>query len=208
MKVPDALRSALLATFNSGFTYKDSLGGFAVHGRTIEPMRAGQATVVEYADGRVDVRSWTGGSSVGTDVVLARQNLPLLVDGGTPSASLADEAAWGATLGNSVRVWRSALGIDARGDLIYVAAPGQTAASLAAAMVRVGAVRAMQLDINAYWPSLITYSRPGARGAAKLVPNPSRSVSRYLTPDDRDFFAVYAAPQLRVAPQQRAAAAR
>ena len=48
----------------------------------------------------------------------------------------------------------------------------------------------MELDINAYWPSFITYRAPGAwRGepAAGMV----RSPQRYLTPDDRDFFAVY-----------------
>jgi hypothetical protein len=193
MEVPPQLRGGLLATFNSGFTYRDSRGGFAVHGQTMEPMQAGQATVVEFADGRVDVQSWTGGPTVGPDVVLARQNLVLLVDHGVPSAALADESAWGHTLGNAIRVWRSAVGIDARGDLIYLAAPGQTASSLADAIILAGAVRAMQLDINSFWPTFNTYDRAGAAGASMLVPNPSQSAARYLTPDDRDFFAVYAA---------------
>lgn len=54
-----------------------------------------------------------------------------------------------------------------------------------------GAVRAMELDINTYWTSLITYRRPGAIGAANLLTSMDRSPQRYLTPDDRDFFAVY-----------------
>lgn len=192
MEVPPSLRTGLLATFNSGFTYKDCRGGFAVAGSTIEPMRNGQATVVGYADGRVDVVSWTGGARVGSGVAFARQNLPLIVDAGNPSPKLADGTSWGVTVGNAVRVWRSALGVDAQGDLIYLAAPGQTAASLAGAMIRAGAVRAMQLDINTFWPTFITYEHPGAGGAAKLVPNPDQTAARYLTPDDRDFFAVYA----------------
>jgi hypothetical protein len=49
----------------------------------------------------------------------------------------------------------------------------------------------MELDINAYWTSFITYSRRGAGGAANLSPDMDRSSERYLTPDDRDFFAVY-----------------
>jgi hypothetical protein len=49
----------------------------------------------------------------------------------------------------------------------------------------------MELDINTYWPSFITYHRAGAIGSANLLPNMDRSPLRYLTPDDRDFFAVY-----------------
>jgi hypothetical protein len=49
----------------------------------------------------------------------------------------------------------------------------------------------MELDINTYWTSFITYRFPGARGAANLLANMDRSSQRYLTPDDRDFFAVY-----------------
>jgi hypothetical protein len=58
-------------------------------------------------------------------------------------------------------------------------------------MIHAGAVRAMEMDINTYWTSFITYRDPGARGAANLLPSMDRSPLRYLTPDDRDFFAVY-----------------
>jgi hypothetical protein len=88
-------------------------------------------------------------------------------------------------------VWRSAVGIDRHGNLLYGAADYQTADSLAAIMRHAGAVRAMELDINAYWPSFITYTGPGAIGARNLLPGMIRSPQRYLTPDDRDFFAVY-----------------
>jgi len=201
MEVPVSLRPELLATFNSGYTYKDSLGGFALQGRTFMPMRAGQATVIEYTDGRVDIIDWTGGPTVGPDVVLARQNLPLLVKEGRPGPDLANEAAGGFSLGNAVRVWRSALGVDAGGNLIYLAAPGQTVGSLAGAMVSAGAVRAMMLDINSQFPTFITYGKAGALDPVMVVPNTRQSASRYLTPDDRDFFAVYAAPKLKGPPQ-------
>jgi hypothetical protein len=191
MQVPRSQRALLLATFNSGFTYKDGHGGFAVDGRTYEPLVAGQGTVIAYADGGIDVTSWHGGASVGPDVAAARQNLPLIVTGGRPNPDLNATREWGATLGNAVRVWRSALGVDSRGNLIYLAAPGQTAPSLADAIIRAGAVRAIQLDINATWPSFITYASPGGRGAVKLVPNRQQHADRYLVPDDRDFFAVY-----------------
>ena len=88
-------------------------------------------------------------------------------------------------------MWRSAVGIDRRGNLIYVAAPDQTVGSLAAIMIRARAVRAMELDINTYWTTFIHYRHPGAVGAANLLASMDRPSDRYLTPDDRDFFAVY-----------------
>jgi hypothetical protein len=192
MEVPSALRPRLLATFNSGFKLEDSGGGFAVNGQTYAPMRIGMATVIGYANGRVDIQAWTGGSSVPPGVEFARQNLPLIVAGGRPSANLSDGPEWGVTVGNAVRVWRSGIGVDAQGNLIYAAADNQTVGSLAEILIRAGAIRAMQLDINSYWDSFITYGQPDAGSPSNLLPDMTRPASRYLTPDDRDFFAVYA----------------
>jgi hypothetical protein len=49
----------------------------------------------------------------------------------------------------------------------------------------------MELDINSYWVSLITYGAPGARDPRNLLSDIERPPSRYLEPDDRDFFSVY-----------------
>jgi hypothetical protein len=191
LEVPERLRSKLVATFNSGFKLSDSGGGYATDGHTYASLQPGLATFVRYVDGRVDVISWNGGSKVGPDVAYARQNLPLIVNHGRPNPNLSDGPEWGATLGNAIRVWRSAVGVDSRGNVLYVAAPAQTVGSLAAIMIRAGALRAMELDINTYWTSFITYRQPGAVGAANLLPSMDRSSQRYLSPDDRDFFAVY-----------------
>jgi hypothetical protein len=191
MEVPPTSRSRLLATFNSAFKLQDSGGGFALAGNTYAPMKSGLATFIGYADGRVDVQSWTGGGHVPRGVNFARQNLPLIVDGGKPNPNLNDGAQWGATLGNAVRVWRSGVGVNAHGDLIYAAADSQTVGSLAAVLIRAGAVRAMQLDINSYWVTFNSYAQPFAGRPSSLLPSMPRSRNRYLTPDDRDFFAVY-----------------
>jgi hypothetical protein len=123
--------------------------------------------------------------------MFARQNLPLIVDNGKPNPNINDGPQWGATLGNAALVWRSAAGVDRHGNLIYAAGPDQGLASLASTMIHAGAVRAMELDINTYWTSLITYRYPGAGDPANLLASMDRSPLRYLTPDDRDFFAVY-----------------
>ena len=84
------------------------------------------------------------------------------------------------------------IGIDRHGNLIYVSGPDQSVGSLARVLLHAGAVRAMELDINSYWPSFITYGAPGALDPSNLLPNMERPDTRYLEPDDRDFFAVYA----------------
>jgi hypothetical protein len=191
MEVPAGTRHRLLATFNSGFKLADANGGWALHGHTYAPMREEEATFVRYADGRYDVTAWQGGPNVPANVVFARQNLPLIVNYGRANPHLSDGPEWGATLGNAILVWRSGIGIDAHGNLIYAAAPDQTVHSLAEIMIHAGAVRAMELDINSYWISFNTYGRPGAEQPAKLLAETERPATRYLSPDDRDFFAVY-----------------
>ena len=156
-------------------------------------MRSGQATLVGYRDGHVNVIAWNYGSHAPASVSFARQNLPLIVDHGRPNPNLNDGPEWGATLGNAILVWRSAVGVDARGNLIYLAGNYQTVGSLADTLVHAGAVRAMELDINSYWVSFITYGRPGAKDPLNLLPDMNRSPLRYLEPDDLAyFFAVYA----------------
>jgi len=191
LSVPWGERWRLLATFNSGFAYRDGHGGFAVNGKVFTPLVRGVGTVVGYANGRVNVVAWHGGAAPGRGVVFARQNLPLIVDGGRPNPNLSDSSAWGATLGNAIRVWRTGVGVDRHGNLVYAAADYQTVGSLAAILVRAGAVRAIELDINPQWPTFNAYARSGARDPVKVVPNVQQSATRYLSPDDRDFFAVY-----------------
>jgi hypothetical protein len=190
-QVPMSLRSQLVATFNSGFKLADSGGGFVYHGHTYAPMQDGLGTIVRDADGTVNVIRWEYGPHAPPNIVWARQNLPLMVDNGKPNPALNDSAQWGATLGNAALVWRSAVGIDARGNLIYASGPDQGLDTLARTMIHAGAVRAMEMDINTYWTSFISYKYPGARGAANLLSSMDRSPLRYLSPDDRDFFAVY-----------------
>jgi hypothetical protein len=191
MEIPSQLRNRLVASFNSGFKLVDSGGGFATGGHTYSPLKNGLATILRYRNGQVDLRAWTSGPKVPANVIYARQNLPLIVAGGHLNPNLSDGPQWGATLGNAVRVWRSGLGIDRLGNLIYAAANDMTVGSLAEVLRRAGAVRAMELDINTYWTSFITYRHPGANGAANLLASMDRSDQRYLTIEDRDFFGVY-----------------
>jgi hypothetical protein len=156
MDVPLKRRGKLLATFNSGFKLSDSHGGFILGGHRYATMRDGIATLVGYRDGHVDVIDWQYGSRVPGLVLFARQNLPLIVNGGHPTPNL-NNGEWGATVGNAILVWRSGIGVDRFGNLIYAAGEDQSVGSLAETLAHAGAVRAMELDINSYWVSFITY---------------------------------------------------
>ena len=45
--------------------------------------------------------------------------------------------------------------------------------------------------INPYWHTLITYTHHHGLDPVKVVPNYQQPSTRYLVPDDRDFFAIY-----------------
>lgn len=192
-EVPPGHRRTLVAAFNSGFKLRDSQGGYYSEGRTVKPLVNGKATIVLYRDGTANVGAWGREVHMTSDVASARQNLSLLVDGGKPVAGLAsqDFHLWGATWGNTLLVWRSAVGVTADGALVYAAGDGLSVASLANVMARAGCVRAMELDINHTWVSFNTYA-PTATGihAEKLLAGMMRPATRYLSVDERDFFAV------------------
>ncbi|MBV9212154.1 MAG: hypothetical protein JOZ25_00730 [Actinobacteria bacterium] len=191
-EVPPPLRRRLLATFNGGFNPADYAGGFYTGGRLLEAMRPGLATLVGTTSGRVDVRTWHGGSRPGRNIVFARQNLPLIVADGRPNPGLSGGREWGTTVGNTTLVWRSGVGVDRHGNLLYAAASYRTVQGLADILVHAGAIRAMELDINSYWVTFNVFGQRGARSPSKLLGGMDRPATRYLAPDDRDFFAVYA----------------
>jgi len=192
--VPYDQRNRLLATFNAGFIYSDGDNGSAVNGHTNEPLTKGNATLIGYKDGRVSIVVWHGGPSPGSNVAWARQSLAPIMWHRVLNPELntnPDSPQWGYTVGNAVRVWRTGVGIDREGNLIYVVANDQTVVSLAQILRHAGAIDAMEFDINADWHTLITYSHEHGVDPTMVEPQPEQSVDRYLYPDDRDFFAVY-----------------
>jgi hypothetical protein len=189
--VPTSGRGRLLATFNSGFYESDSAAGFYTHGTLFFPMINNRATLVAYGDGRLDVINWQAGRRPPPGVVVARQNLTMLVNNAKPGAGISVGSNWGLTLHGAPAVWRTGVGVDRHGNLIYVAAPSQTAATLAQIFIRLGCVRAMELDINPEWPIFVTYGAAGAGNPTLNVPNPNQVRSRFLYTSTKDFFALY-----------------
>ena len=172
---------------------------------------------------------WGRDFTMGPDIASVRQNLALMIDNGQldPALDENDTSKWGATLGNKALVWRSGVGVDANGALIYAGGPSLSVLSLARTLQNAGAVRAMELDINTDWVSAYTYVNDPATDpnapviGLKLGGDMSRGGDRYLQLGERDFFAFFADPKAppaaapsdhhrssRPRPRSRAASAR
>jgi hypothetical protein len=156
---PHAARN-LVAAFNAGFLMNDANGGYYTDHKMVDPLRVGAASFVVYRNGTSNVIAWGPHDRVTSDIVSVRQNLDLLVNNSkrVPGLVANDTSKWGATVGNAVYVSRSGLGVTADGALVYVGGPGLNITDLANLLVRAGAVRAMELDINVDWVNYSYYS--------------------------------------------------
>ncbi len=195
-QVPPTLRPTLVAAFNSGWKMKDINGGYYAAGHTVKALRDGAASLVIDTAGKVTIGQWGRDITMSPRVAAVRQNLDLIIDGGAPVAGLADNSsgAWGNAKNQFQYTWRSGVGTDRAGNLVYVGGDKLTLAGLAQAMVKAGMQRGMELDIH---PGMVTFNifhpAPGTLfglAAAKLLPDMPQPATRYLNPDQRDFLAV------------------
>ena len=197
---------ALLAAFNGGFKAIHGSYGMMVDGITILPPQQGIATLAVYRDGSVRLGAWGREITSTADLVAYRQNCPLLIDAGQINPSVNDESRkeWGYTVKNLDTTWRSGVGISRDGRfLVYAAGNSLTVESLARALQGAGAYYAMQLDINGYYTRFVTYSpsKTGSQNpvkAVKLLDQMTAGPTQFLSPYDRDFMYLTAAPQAGV----------
>ena len=184
----------LIAAFNGGFQEKDGHYGMYANGITYVPMQNGLATVFIYKNGKVAIQKFDS-SLMTNDVLVARQNGPLLIDNGQVSNSTSKGIAlWAGTSAGDYVTWRSGLGITANGDLIYAVGPSLTPQSLGDALRLAGCTEAMQLDINNFWVRFVifTWNQNGSfynyQPLTKSLPNAGK---QFLTGDEKDFFYLY-----------------
>ena len=208
--LPDAA-ATLVAAFNGGFKMADAHGGYYTEGRLIDPLVTGDASVVIYASGAINVGVWGADVSLTRSVVAVRQNLVPLVAGGKPTALAAspDWQAWGNTCGAKScaasvpgieHQWRSGLGVTADGALVYVVGPALDPLQLARLLVRAGVVRGMELDINPGWPVFAVYRPAAPDGLAapsngtKLLATRLGAATFFQSSYARDFITMSARP--------------
>lgn len=189
----DSAATHTIAAFNSGFKLKDIWGGYYDNGRYAQALKPNRAAIVVYADGHVDIGVWGVELRMTPQVKSVRQNQRILVDHGALSPLIDQDIQvnWGVTVGGGALSWRTGLGITAHSDLVFVAGPALTPRRLGETLIKAGAVRAIELDINTDWATGV-YFTPGPGGV--LVPHKIASfhqpAARYLSATDRDFFSV------------------
>jgi hypothetical protein len=194
-------RPDLVSIFNSGFRLQDSRGGYYADGRYAKPLVDGAASLVIRGGGVPTVAKWGRDAVMAPNIVSVRQNLALIVDGGTPVPGLQSDSNvnWGATFGNAILAWRSGVGVTANGALVYAGGPGLSVYTLAQVLAHAGAVRAMELDINSAWVNFISYAQaPGIPAApengTKLLPGMQWSTAHTFVVSTRDSVVMSATP--------------
>lgn len=199
--IKPAATTTLVAAFNAGFRLQDANGGYYTQGKMIKPLRVGAASIVIFKDGTMTVGQWGSDVKMSNQVESVRQNLDLIVQNGKAAPGLAAQNSnkWGITLGGTFNVWRSGMGVTKDGALVYVGGPALSISDLANVLVRAGAVRAMQLDINTGWAQYSIFN--GAIGTplngnnAVTLLNGMESPSRYFANWwNRDFFTMSLRP--------------
>ena len=194
--------AGVVAVFNGGFKQLAKAGGAVVDGLTLVPLLRSHMTIAIDAGGHWALGVW--GSSAfppkGFHPISYRQNLGPLVMNGVLTSAAAPSLwrEWGDPLGGNPLVARSGLGVDRHGNLLYVATMGRVLQNqLGQALISAGAVTAMQLDINPFWPIMGASLHPvHANGGLFPVqlPQSEHSPSIYETGWLRDFFVAMAEP--------------
>ena len=189
----------LLAAFNGGFKYADGAYGMMVNRTVYVRPVTGAATVAITARGRVLMGVWGRDARLSLSnprLIAWRQNGSLLIDHGIISPLVANDGAWGTTVLNHVNTWRSAIGIAPHHVLLYASGNALSVSTLARALRKAGATRAMEMDINPYWVRAFFYGRDpaGKLSMAGLRPDMQGSGLDFLGPYARDFLYVTRIP--------------
>ena len=206
-KVSPSLKACYVAGFAGGYLTRtkathnnDSQGGAIYSANAVLPMVNGKATLVTYTDGSIDVVDWPNWDH-SKPIAQARQNIKMLVNDGVSQVRVPEKHnAWGwVWLGTGVNandVPRSGVGIRADGTVVWALGNHLNATNLASLLVRAGAVRAMALDMNKgfangfFYGPYHTTKVVGHKIDSSMVGSPTR----FWSPNQRDFVAVFTRP--------------
>lgn len=182
----------LLATFNGGFKVAHGHFGAMAGGLVAVPPKTGLATLVIDQNGMVKMGEWGVDISPSQAYLAYRQNGVLIVKNGVVTPQVDNPSYWGFTISGKTVTWRSAIGLDASGKVLYYFAGGYlNINTLANAISHMDAQTAMQLDINNYWVHFDAIRTNGNNLISEpLFKEMNQNPDRYLKPWIRDFFYV------------------
>jgi hypothetical protein len=193
--IPAADRGHLLAVFNGGFQVQHGYWGMMDAGQVLVPAKDIGCTVAT-TDQAVYVAPWSTLASEADGLRFFRQTPPCLLHENTIHRQLLarNDRMWGGKNWHEKTRRRSAIGLDASGQVLFYAVGVEVdPLGLAQAMQFAGAVQAAELDINWNWTRFLLYGvREGEtelRITSTLLEGMPHNSRSYVTrAEARDFF--------------------
>ncbi len=161
-KIPQAHYQALLAAFNGGFMAEHGSYGVFFDGITFLDPKDDACTLAQYKDGSFTVATWSRIKEKAPEMEWFRQAPNCMYEDNTMHPALKEYRArkWGATLDGETVIRRSAVGISADGQILYVGISNHTNAKvMALGMNHAGAVAVAQMDVNWSYPKFVTFKK-------------------------------------------------
>lgn len=195
--IPSAHQDALVAAFNGGFKATHGQWGMRVDDVVLLSARKHGCSVVMQKSGALLIHPYM--ATEDDEALLGgarwwRQTPPCMFHQGKRHGGLwdPDSRNWGAALGGDTVIRRSAIGLDAAREILFVGVSNHTAAHvLANGMNHAGASDVAQLDVNWSFPKIVVFPRDasGARRGKPLFEGFEVSEGEYVAePAIRDFF--------------------
>ncbi len=171
--VPAKRQDDLLAVFNGGFKARHGGYGMMVDGDVYVPAKEDACTIALLRDGSVRIRPFSELKASESDMRAYRQTPPCLVQDGETNPELSGWTArkWGMSIEGKDDIRRTALGVDASGNvLLFGLGEWIRAKELALAMKLAGAKDAAELDINWSYTRFLFFGRPKPDAPLQVTP--------------------------------------
>lgn len=161
-KIPEKHYGALLAAFNGGFMAEHGSYGVYFDGITFIDPKDDACTLAQYLDGTFTVATWSRIKERASEMEWFRQAPNCMYEDNKmhPALKAYHARKWGATLDGETVIRRSAVGISADGQILYIGISNHTNAKvMALGMNHAGAVAVAQMDVNWSYPKFVTYKK-------------------------------------------------
>jgi hypothetical protein len=196
-RIPAEHEADVLAAFNGGFMTQHGNYGMKLGELLIVGPQPTVCTVARYKDDTMRVASWPLLKDSEAQMVWWRQTPNCMYENGQLNSFLKEGRVkkWGATLDGETVIRRSAIGISADNQVLFVGITNHTTApAIALGMQHAGAVTVAQLDINYSYPKFVTFEKSpqsGQRIAIALASGFEFSENEFIRKGAlRDFFYV------------------
>jgi hypothetical protein len=193
--IPPEHDEELLGAFNGGFMTEHGGYGMKLDGVVLVKPKPNACTIAVYNDDSVRIAPWRDIAETEPQMRWFRQAPECMwaADKLHPGLVGGKGLKWGATLDGDTVIRRSAIGLNAARDVLYVSMTNHsTARVLADGMHHCGAIDVAQLDVNWSYPKFVTFEATDGgpqRNAVALADGFEYSPDEYIRKKQRrDFF--------------------